>query len=187
MLFFGDSYTEGSAMGGYNDNGWPAITCQRVGCIYDLDAVGGSGFTARGPGGGPFPTRVDDVIVQQPDVVVVEGGHNDSDPDATADAAAEVLRRLQAGLPDATMLMLGPIWQNGDPPPEQVEINQALREVADDAGVRFVSPIDRGWFAGDKADLIGRDGVHPTNAGHRYLADLMAPIVARTDPRLRTG
>ncbi|MEN0140388.1 MAG: SGNH/GDSL hydrolase family protein, partial [Rhodococcus sp. (in: high G+C Gram-positive bacteria)] len=43
-------------------------------------------------------------------------------------------------------------------------------------------PIAAGWFV-DRPDLIGRDGVHPTNAGHVYMADKIAPLIGAQLPR----
>jgi hypothetical protein len=44
----------------------------------------------------------------------------------------------------------------------------------------FVDPLAQGWFAGATAELIDPDQVHPTAEGHRYLADLIGPVVERT-------
>ena len=35
------------------------------------------------------------------------------------------------------------------------------------------------WIA-DAPQLIGADGVHPTDDGHKYLAQRIAPIIAKT-------
>mgnify|MGYP002623887115 CR=1 FL=1 len=52
------------------------------------------------------------------------------------------------------------------------------------AGATFVDPIAEGWFVG-RPELIGADGVHPTDAGHQYLADKIAPLIgARLPARL---
>ncbi len=32
------------------------------------------------------------------------------------------------------------------------------------------------WFV-DRPDLIGADGVHPTDAGHQYMADMIGPRI----------
>ena len=40
----------------------------------------------------------------------------------------------------------------------------------------FVDPIAQGWFVG-RPDLIGDDGVHPTDAGHAYMAARIAPLI----------
>jgi len=45
-------------------------------------------------------------------------------------------------------------------------------------GAAFVDPIAEGWFVG-RPDLIGADGVHPTDAGHLYMAERIAPQIYR--------
>ena len=49
------------------------------------------------------------------------------------------------------------------------------------AGATFVDPIAERWFV-DRPDLIGRDGVHPTDAGHAYMADKIAPLIGAELP-----
>ena len=38
----------------------------------------------------------------------------------------------------------------------------------------FIDPLREGWFAGWAHRYIGSDGIHPTNAGHRHIAALVA-------------
>ena len=50
-------------------------------------------------------------------------------------------------------------------------------------GAEFVDPIADRWFV-DRPDLIGADGVHPTDAGHAYMADKIVPLVSALLPKL---
>ncbi len=45
------------------------------------------------------------------------------------------------------------------------------------AGATFVDPIAARWFV-DRPGLIGADGVHPTDAGHAYMAEKLAPLIS---------
>ena len=47
-------------------------------------------------------------------------------------------------------------------------------------GAVFVDPLAQGWFTDATTALIDPDGVRPTVEGHRYLADLIGPVVERT-------
>ena len=49
-------------------------------------------------------------------------------------------------------------------------------------GATWIDPIAERWFVG-RPDLIGADGVHPTDAGHAYMADKIAPLIAAQLPR----
>ena len=51
-----------------------------------------------------------------------------------------------------------------------------LRDQAAAVGAVFVDPIAQGWFVG-RPDLIGDDGVHPTDAAHAYMAARIAPLI----------
>ena len=77
----------------------------------------------------------------------------------------------------AELLVIGPPWPTADPPPEVLRIRDVLSYQADLAGATFVDPIAARWFAG-RPELIGKDGVHPTDAGHAYMAERIAPLIS---------
>jgi lysophospholipase L1-like esterase len=72
--------------------------------------------------------------------------------------------------------VIGPPWLTANPPPAVLKIRDSLREQAVAIGALFVDPIAEGSFVG-RGDLIGQDGVHPTDAGHVYMADKIAPLI----------
>lgn len=178
---FGDSYTGGSAMGGIEDAGWPRIVAKDLGLEPPAySAEGGTGYVNPGPAGGAgdFEGRVDDVIATSPDFLVVAGGLNDADFDlkkVTA-AARKVFTELQAGLPDATIVVVGPFSPKVPAPADITAIRDALQQIATELDIAFVDPLP--WFKGGDAVEIGSDGVHPTDAGH-------AQIAARMDAALK--
>jgi phospholipase/lecithinase/hemolysin len=55
-----------------------------------------------------------------------------------------------------------------------------LRRTATGVGALFVDPLAERWFAGADHRFIGPDGVHPTNAGHRHIADEVLADLAAT-------
>jgi lysophospholipase L1-like esterase len=73
-------------------------------------------------------------------------------------------------------LVIGPPWPTVDVPDSVLQIRDVLNAEARAAGAAFVDPIGAHWFV-DRPDLIGPDGVHPNDAGHRYLADKIAPLI----------
>jgi lysophospholipase L1-like esterase len=115
------------------------------------------------------------VLRARPGIVFVAGGHNDNryGVRTTAKAADAVLRRLRRGLPDAVIVVIGPIWGNGSPPASIRGIRSELRRSAAAIGAMFVDPIRDGWFAGSARRLILADGIHPSDAGHRRIAALV--------------
>jgi lysophospholipase L1-like esterase len=185
VAFLGDSYTGGSAMSSGIKSLYPTLLAGRFNFLVDNFAVGGSGFVAPGQTNQPFGLRVRAVVAAHPDVVVVQGGHNDanSPQDQVQAAAQSVLASLQAGLPKAKIIVIGPIWPSGDVPQSELSLDGALKQMAVDMGARFIDPIADGWFIGPYTKLIGSDGTHPTDAGHARIAKLLGPVFAATIPK----
>ncbi len=65
-----------------------------------------------------------------------------------------------------------------------LQIRDALATVARASGATFVDPLAERWFV-DRPDLIAVDGVHPNDAGHAYLAQRIAPLIAAALPPAR--
>jgi lysophospholipase L1-like esterase len=172
-VFLGDSYTTGWNGAGIGSRGWPKIVAHSLGWRTVNLAVAGTGFMNPGWTKQPLGSRVDDAIRLRPDVVVVASGHNDSrwSTTATDRAADKAIERLRQALPDARMIIIGPIWPSGRPPARCLDLRDHLRRTAASIGATFIDPLGEGWFAGGYRRLIGADGIHPTNAGHRRIAD----------------
>jgi len=182
MAVLGDSIASGSPEGGNGVKGWPAIVAQTLGLTLFNRGQPGTGYTISfAQGGRPYPARVDEIIRNNPAVVIVEGSRNDLDAEATKTAATDVLGKLRRGLPQARILVIGPIYSSetnvGTTP-----VNDAVKAAAASAGLTYVDTVKAGWFTGAAHSLIGSDGVHPTDEGHRYLAELIAPFVRSLPP-----
>ena len=173
--FLGDSYTTGWAGAGTGRRGWPAIVSAAHHWRVVNRAVAGTGFVNPGWTGQPVRTRIATVVRARPGIVFVAAGHNDNrfGRHVTGKAADAVLRRLRRALPDAVIVVIGPIWANGSPPASIRGIRAELRASAAEIDAIFVDPIRDGWFAGAAGRLILDDGIHPSNAGHRRIARLV--------------
>lgn len=187
VVFLGDSYTSGYVGAGLGANGWPALVSAAEGWRMTNLAVPGTGFVNPGWTAQPMRTELATVIRLKPGVVVIAGGHNDRRYGApAADAAADALiSRLRTALPHATLVIVGPIWQDGSPAASVVAIRDHLRAEARAVGALFIDPIAGRWFAGTNHRFIGPDGTHPTNAGHRHIAALVLAAL-RADRRFGT-
>jgi lysophospholipase L1-like esterase len=172
-VFLGDSYTSGWNGAGLGDRGWPALVAAARGWKVVNLAVPGTGFMNPGWTRQPIGSRVDAAIRQRPAIVFVVGGHNDSrwSPATTIGAADRLIARLRSALPRAVIVVVGPIWQNGSPPARCVLLRAGLRTEARAIGrTIFIDPLAERWFAGASHRYIGSDGLHPTDAGHRFIA-----------------
>jgi lysophospholipase L1-like esterase len=112
---------------------------------------------------------------------VIAAGHNDSrwSADSTAAAADAVIARIREALPNARLVIIGPIWQNGSAPTRCLVLRDRLRARAKSIRALFVDPIAARWFAGNRHSMIGSDALHPTDAGHRFVAARVLGALAR--------
>ncbi|POX63467.1 hypothetical protein C3492_09800 [Streptomyces sp. Ru62] len=180
LYVLGDSLAGGSAQGGRGSHGWPSLVAEQLGLTLNLDAKGGTGYTTGGrqEGGRPYTQRINQAIAAKPDVVVVEGSRNDTSPTKTRAAAVDTLRRLHEGLPHARILVIGPIYAFRRPIGSH-PIDEAVSAAAEKLNLPHLSPVHRAWFTGSAHQFIGSDDVHPTNAGHAYLAKRIRPELSR--------
>jgi lysophospholipase L1-like esterase len=179
----GDSYTTGGVLGGLGPKGWTTRAWQDIArdgmpITADVNAEGGAGYGTRGNHGSLFQDLTNAVVKPDDKLVVFFGSRNDQGVDPTqvsilAYGTFQLARRLA---PRATFLVIGPPWPTANPPDAVLRIRDALHYQAGLAGAVWVDPIAERWFVGHP-ELIGADGVHPTDAGHEYMADKIAPLI----------
>ncbi|MPQ97921.1 SGNH/GDSL hydrolase family protein [Modestobacter sp. I12A-02628] len=187
VLVVGDSYTGGSNEGGVGAKSWTAALGRQLreaGYSVDLStsAGGGAGYTVGGSRGLTFQQLAEEGGVGF-DLVVVFGSRNDlGDSDAVESAAQATYETVRANSPNARLLVVEPPWVDADVPNSILEDRDGVAAAAAAAGAAFLDPLAGGWFTGPASDLIGDDGVHPDDAGHAYMAELMQPaVVAELD------
>jgi lysophospholipase L1-like esterase len=183
IAVIGDSYTSGGELGGLGPNGWTArawqwLTQQGIPVSADVAAEGGAGYGTRGNHGSVFEDLTARAVKPDDVLVVFFGSRNDQgvEPTQLSILAWGTFQLARRTAPKARFLVIGPPWPTADPPEAALRIRDALRYQAAVVGATFVDPIAEGWFVG-RPDLIGNDGVHPTDAGHAYMADKIAPLI----------
>lgn len=175
VVFLGDSLTAGLHLG--PGQAFPA-RLQRIlaaeGAPFELVDAGVSGDTSAGG-----LRRIDWVLKQHPDVLVLELGGNDGlsgQPVADIEARLrQILVRAQAA--GARVLLLG----MRVPPSLGRDYAQAFEalypRLAQELGCAFV-PFFMEGAAGDARFML-EDGIHPNAAGHARLAENVAPELGR--------
>lgn len=185
----GDSYTTGTDEGGLGPYSWTArvwrtLAGEGVRIAPDVAAEGRAGYVVLGDHGSVFEDLTARAVQPDDALVVFFGSRNDQGADLGMLAGKshdtfDLARRLA---PTARLLVIGPPWTSADVPGSILAIRDVLNAEARAAGAAFVDPIGDRWFF-DRPDLIGADGVHPTDAGHEYLADKIAPLIRMQLPR----
>jgi lysophospholipase L1-like esterase len=178
----GDSITGGSDMGGIGPDGWPALVwntmrSQGIDVAAEVSGEGSAGYVARGFYGTDFGEQAARLIAPDDRVVLFFGSRNDMPfpVDAVSDSAHKAFEDARRVAPYAVLVVIGPVWGPPNPPAAVLSIRDALARKAAEAFAVWVDPIAEGWLT--TPGLIGRDGVHPTNDGHRELASRIGPII----------
>jgi len=176
VAFYGDSFTSGYAGMGVGERNWTTLAARAAGATPVNNAIGGTGYV-QCPGGVTFPSAVADMPVPDAAVQVVMGGFNDrliTEPGAVAAAARTTFRLLQLTNPAAGLLVIGLQWPNAAPPGLMYRHRDAVRDAALRAGAAWLDPLDERWFF-DGALIWPGDGIHPTDAGHVFIAERVRP------------
>lgn len=183
VTVIGDSYTTGSDQGGNGPKAWTPqvwrdLTERGIAVTPTVAAEGGAGYCTRGNRGNVFEDLTVRAVKPSDALVVFFGSRNDMtvDPTRLSIATYGTLKLARQIARSAKLLVIGPPWPTASPPPEILRIRDVLGYQAELAGATFVDPIAARWFAG-RPELIGEDGVHPTDAGHAYMAGKIAPLI----------
>lgn len=185
----GDSYTTGTDEGGLGANNWAArawelLDRRGIEIAPDVSAEGAAGYVVRGNRNGIFIDSVNRAVRTDDALVVFFGSRNDHgvNPEDLATNARDAFALAHRIAPSARLLVIGPPWPTADVPPDIWQVRDVLSRQAQMAGAMFIDPLVERWFVGPP-NLIGPDGVHPTDAGHAYLAERIAPLIAAQLPR----
>lgn len=176
-LIIGDSYAAGK--GADPGQGFVDQLTVKTGWVVHVDAEGNTGFIKAGhdidPTYQPYGDRLAaDKAKYAADIVIVTGGRNDAPlPNATT-VAAFYLTSVHKDFPKAKLVVVAPFWSDGHPPVGLLAIRDQEKATAKQLGAVFIDPVAEQWITDqDAKQFIGSDGIHPTQAGHDYLATRM--------------
>lgn len=188
LMVLGDSLPGGSDMNtGSGQGTWFPRVAQLLGCNDAWnEALGSTGYITAGTTTTLGNRAATDVIANNPTRLIIWAGYNDSagDQGAIGTAAAALYAALKAGLPACEMFVVGCWSPLASPGAGQTNTDATLRIQAAAAGIPFISPLTGSCYDAAGALVathgpfitaavtayIGGDGVHPTDAGHLYLA-----------------
>ena len=169
IVFFGNSLTAG--MGLDPRESFPALIQGRLdslGLQYTVVNAGLSGETTSGG-----QSRVDWVLNQKPDIFVLELGANDGlrgiSLEETKSNLQSIIDKVRKKNPEVRIVLAGMQIPPNMGPEYTSEFRSIFPELAERNEVELI-PFLLDGVAGDP-DLNQRDGIHPTAAGQRIVAE----------------
>lgn len=174
MVFLGDSLTAGYGLEA--EQAYPVLVERRLegqGVQVRALNAGVSGDTTAGG-----LSRLDWLLSQKPDVVVVGLGGNDGLRGLPVEQAERNLREIvrRAKSAGARVLLLGMQIPPNYGPEYARSFSEMYPRIAEEMDVPLVPFLLEG--VGGVADLNQADGIHPTAKGQEKVADLVTPYVA---------
>jgi lysophospholipase L1-like esterase len=180
-IFLGDSITEGtSGVAGVNPfEVYASRTAQSLGweALY-RSGVGSTGYLAAPGGRLKLRDRLTtDVYSLNPEVIVIAAGINDPLDGLRAEAEA-LFSEIQSRLPATQIFVVGP-WGPGGYAGQSAKAGDIRAAVGSRPNFTYID--NSTWQtgngnvanpngSGNGDQYVGPDGVHPTQAGHTYLA-----------------
>ncbi|WP_158825681.1 arylesterase [Mucilaginibacter lacusdianchii] len=180
VLFLGDSLTAGYGLKNVSEESFPALIQQKINAVnlpYRVINAGISGDTTVGG-----LSRVDRLLEQPISVFVLELGINDIlrgiSPQATAANLQAIISKVKIKHPHVKMALMGmelPLQLGGLLGRMAQEFVSLFRTIAQRNKMAFV-PFFLEGVAG-QAHLNLADGVHPSAAGYKIIADRVWPVL----------
>jgi lysophospholipase L1-like esterase len=188
VVWLADSICDGTGGTGAV-TAWPFTIGQLLG--WDdviLSAQGAVGYLADGGGGAKSTFRqrvITDVIKRNPDIVVIQGGINDTSfTQAQVLAEARLLfDQIKSALPNVYLFVTSAYWPTGSPTQAAQNVSAAIKQAAQERWkyTTYIDIMGEGWITGTghvggttgtgNADIFtSSDSTHPTQAGQDYLA-----------------
>lgn len=187
-LWFGDSFTAGTGATGQG-TAESCLTSVALGYVCALDAQGGTGYVADGQVNSksfqPLGKRLPETAsqYQHPDLIVIDAGRNDGTaPIAEVEAAAaRYYNGIEKAYPNKPVVLIAPYFM-GDGPGAFADLRAWMRQQAKARDWVFIDPIAEGWTR-SWSGLVIADGVHPSPAGHKAIAERLSAALAELKAR----
>jgi hypothetical protein len=176
-LFLGDSSLAGAGASKPAAR-WTTLVAGKIGWKELNLAKSGSGYAPSNAAGGcdgarpciPYSASVADIVKAQPQVVVVGGGRGEESMDAkrTAASISQLYQALRTGLPEATIIAVGP-WSNAATPGKPtLLLDSSVQSAAKSVRATYVSLLSPRLL--DETMTIN-GGNRLNDEGHRVIAD----------------
>lgn len=196
VAVLGDSISDGSAQNTGAGVGTWVYRYARLSNISDIwnQSRGGTGYVTAGSFA-PLPARVPgDITPYQPDTVIMFAGFNDGTTDPAALRALQVAHKatvdlIRGTVPGVNLVCVG-YWNPSATVGATAQgTNDTIKNSCFALDVPFIEPITGNVYdvygslvysagpwvnAGNVGIVVGGDSIHPTNAGHYIIGNIMA-------------
>jgi acyl-CoA thioesterase-1 len=177
ILFLGDSLTAGYGLANVATESFPALIGQKThetGLNYDIINAGISGDTSAGG-----LQRLGNLLKKPVAIFVLELGINDMmrgiSPITIYNNLETIVKTVEIRYPEAKMALMGMQLPAFIPGAQVAEFRALYKKLADTYGMALV-PFFLEGVAGQR-HLNLRDGLHPSAAGYRIIADKVWPVL----------
>jgi acyl-CoA thioesterase I len=169
ILFFGDSITAGSGID--EDDAFPALIQEKIdslGMDYEVINAGSSGETSAGG-----LRRIDWMMRRDIDIFVLELGGNDGlrgvDLSSTKENLQQIIDKVKGQQPDVEIIIAGMQIPTNLGEDYTARFRNIFPELAEENNATLIPFLLEG--VGGNEDLNQSDGIHPTEEGHKVVAE----------------
>jgi acyl-CoA thioesterase-1 len=177
LVFFGDSLTAGYGLDNPDAEAYPALIQRKINAERLPWRVVNAGLSGETTAAGV--RRVDWVVRQPVDIFFLALGGNDGlrgiDPASSEKNLEQIVARVRAKAPAAKIVIAGMEMPPSMGADYTRQFHAIFRTVAEKEHVTLLPFLLEG--IGGRPDLNQSDGIHPTAAGHRVLADTVWKIL----------
>lgn len=176
VSFLGDDYTVG--VGALTEElGYASVLSKRQCWEKKVDAVSDTGYENGGPDNSMSfvnPKRIQSITNNQPRLIIVQGGTNDTPSPTLYDSAQAVYRAIQTAAPSATIIVVGPAQPPRASETDLRAVRADIEKAAKNIGITFVDPTADGWLVPND---YASDRAHPNTDGHAKLAMELREVI----------
>lgn len=171
VAFLGDSFTVGTGADRKSDR-WSTRLAKKRGWMELNYGYGGTNYGTGGTlkGGKPYADRLTDLIISDPDVVIVSTAGNTLEENQAPGIRA-TFQTLHTELPDARIIATSPYYRAEEFPVALSRLGSDIEKEVEAIGGEY---LNIGHPLSARPEAMDDDGIHPNSVGYEIIADVVA-------------
>ncbi|PWF82010.1 hypothetical protein CIK52_17080 [Kocuria rosea] len=168
VAFIGDSFTMGGGATNRSKR-WTTVLSRDMKWVELNYGVSGTNYATAGTvvGAKPYWDNLTDLIISQPDIVIVSSAGNALNVDQEP-GISRTYEKLREALPDAQIYATSPYTRAGGFGTGLKEFGEEVEQGVESVGGEY---LDLNHPIGTRFDLMDDDDIHPNDEGHQIIAD----------------